>query len=53
MSYLCPHKNTKTFISMLDVKKTIKDVESRMELTVLHLEDTFDHIRAGRAAMEP
>ena len=37
---------------MLDVKKTIKDVESRMELTVLHLEDTFDHIRAGRATVK-
>lgn len=37
---------------MLDVKKTIKDVENRMELTVLHLEDTFDHIRAGRATVK-
>lgn len=34
---------------MLDVKKTIKDAEAKMQSTIEHLEDTFDHIRAGRA----
>ena len=34
---------------MLDVKKTIKDAEAKMQASVDHLQDTFDHIRAGRA----
>ena len=37
---------------MLDIKKTLKDAESKMENSVLHLEDTFDHIRAGRATVK-
>lgn len=37
---------------MLDVKKTIKDAEAKMQATVDHLIDTFDHIRAGRATVK-
>lgn len=37
---------------MLDVKKTIKDAEAKMQSTVDHLEDTFAHIRAGRATVK-
>lgn len=37
---------------MLDIKKTLKDAEAKMENSVLHLEDTFDHIRAGRATVK-
>jgi len=37
---------------MLDVKKVIKDAEAKMQATVEHLEDTFDHIRAGRATVK-
>ncbi|MBR0037491.1 MAG: ribosome recycling factor [Bacteroidales bacterium] len=37
---------------MLDVKQVIKDAEAKMQLTVDHLEETFDHIRAGRATVK-
>lgn len=37
---------------MLDVKKTIKDAEAKMQATIDHLADTFDHIRAGRATVK-
>ena len=37
---------------MLDVKQVIKDAETKMQLSVEHLEDTFDHIRAGRASVK-
>lgn len=37
---------------MLDVKKTIKDAEAKMQGAVDHLADTFDHIRAGRATVK-
>lgn len=37
---------------MLDVKKTIKDAEAKMQATVDHLQETFDHIRAGRATVK-
>lgn len=37
---------------MLDVKKTIKDAEAKMQGSVDHLADTFDHIRAGRASVK-
>ena len=37
---------------MLDVKKTIKEAEAKMQASVTHLEDTFDHIRAGRATVK-
>lgn len=37
---------------MLDVKKTIKDAEAKMQATVEHLQETFDHIRAGRATVK-
>ncbi|MBQ0057866.1 MAG: ribosome recycling factor [Bacteroidales bacterium] len=37
---------------MLDVKQVIKDAEAKMQGSVSHLEDTFDHIRAGRATVK-
>ena len=37
---------------MLDVKKTLKDAEAKMQSTADHLADTFDHIRAGRATVK-
>lgn len=37
---------------MLDIKQTIKDAEAKMQASVDHLEDTFDHIRAGRASVK-
>ena len=37
---------------MLDVKKTLKDAEAKMQSTAEHLADTFDHIRAGRATVK-
>lgn len=37
---------------MLDVKATIKEAEAKMQASVDHLEDTFDHIRAGRATVK-
>ena len=37
---------------MLDVKKTLKDAEAKMQNTADHLEDTFAHIRAGRATVK-
>jgi len=37
---------------MLDVKATIKEAENKMQASVDHLEDTFDHIRAGRATVK-
>jgi len=37
---------------MLDVKQTIKEAEAKMQASVDHLEDTFDHIRAGRATVK-
>lgn len=37
---------------MLDIKQTIKDAEAKMQASVDHLEDTFDHIRAGRATVK-
>ena len=37
---------------MLDVKVTIKEAEAKMQASVDHLEDTFDHIRAGRASVK-
>ncbi|MCF0178834.1 MAG: ribosome recycling factor [Bacteroidales bacterium] len=37
---------------MLDVKKTLKDAETKMQNTADHLKDTFDHIRAGRATVK-
>ncbi len=37
---------------MLDVKKTLKDAEAKMQSTADHLEETFAHIRAGRASVK-
>lgn len=37
---------------MLDVKKTLKDAEAKMQSTADHLEETFAHIRAGRATVK-
>ena len=34
---------------MLDVKKCLSDCEERMELSVMHLDETFAQIRAGNA----
>jgi ribosome recycling factor len=36
---------------MIDVKKTIKDAEGKMNGAIEHLEDSFAHIRAGRASV--
>lgn len=36
---------------MIDVKKTIKDAEGKMTGAIEHLEDSFAHIRAGRASV--
>lgn len=34
---------------MLDVKQCLADCEERMEMSVMHLDETFSHIRAGKA----
>ena len=34
---------------MLDVKQLLADSEERMEMSVMHLEETLSHIRAGKA----
>lgn len=34
---------------MLDVNKCLGDAEEMMEMTIMHLEDEFAHIRAGKA----
>ena len=34
---------------MIDVKKCLADCEEKMEMSVLHLEETLSHIRAGKA----
>ena len=34
---------------MLDVKKCLADCEEKMEMSVMHLEDTLAQIRAGKA----
>ena len=36
---------------MLDVKQTLKDAESKMAGAIAHLDDSFAHIRAGRASV--
>ena len=34
---------------MLDVKQCLADCEEKMEMSVMHLEETLSHIRAGKA----
>ena len=34
---------------MLDVKACLNDCEEMMEMAVMHLEEEFSHIRAGKA----
>ena len=34
---------------MLDVKKCLNDCEEKMDMSVLHLEETLAQIRAGKA----
>lgn len=34
---------------MLDVKQLLAECEERMEMSVIHLDETLSHIRAGRA----
>lgn len=34
---------------MIDVKSCLAECEEKMEMSVLHLEDTLSHIRAGKA----
>ena len=34
---------------MLDIKKCLNECEERMEMTVMHLDETFAQIRAGKA----
>lgn len=34
---------------MIDVKQTLAESEKKMEMSVMHLEDTLSHIRAGKA----
>ena len=34
---------------MLDVKQLLSDCEERMDMSVMHLEETLGHIRAGKA----
>ena len=34
---------------MLDVKQCLGECEEKMELSVMHLEETLSHIRAGKA----
>ncbi len=34
---------------MLDVKQLLADCEERMEMSVMHLDETLSHIRAGKA----
>ena len=36
---------------MLDVKQLLSDCEERMDMSVMHLEETLGHIRAGKANM--
>ena len=34
---------------MIDVKACLKDAEEMMQMTIMHLEDEYSHIRAGKA----
>lgn len=34
---------------MIDVKQTLAESEEKMEMSVMHLEETLSHIRAGKA----
>lgn len=34
---------------MIEIEKCLKDAEEQMEMTIMHLEDEFAHIRAGKA----
>lgn len=34
---------------MLDIKQCLADCEDKMEMSVMHLEETLSHIRAGKA----
>ena len=34
---------------MIDIKQTLAESEEKMEMSVMHLEDTLSHIRAGKA----
>ena len=34
---------------MLDVKQLLAECEERMEMSVMHLDETLSHIRAGKA----
>ena len=34
---------------MLDVKQCLAECEEKMEMSVMHLEETLSHIRAGKA----
>lgn len=58
MAYIC--RNFKSSIHypsihylisnlMLDVKQLLADCEEKMDMSVLHLEETLGHIRAGKA----
>ncbi len=35
---------------MIDVKQCLADCEERMEMSVMHLDETLSHIRAGKAS---
>ena len=37
---------------MLDVKKCLSDSEEKMDMSVMHLEDTLAQIRAGKANVQ-
>ena len=34
---------------MLDVKACLSEIEEMMEMTIMHLEEEYSHIRAGKA----
>lgn len=34
---------------MIEIEKCLKDAEEQMEMSIMHLEDEFAHIRAGKA----
>ncbi len=36
---------------MIDVKQCLADCEEKMEMSVMHLEETLSHIRAGKASV--
>ena len=43
------HKNNQKQNIMIDVKACLQEAEEMMQMSIMHLEDEYSHIRAGKA----